>query len=258
MRTRRRIATLALLLALAGGLVAVARAEVVQSGDLRVAFGADFAPKKLPREKPAPITVEVEGKISTVDGSQPPPLRTLRLELNSAGKIDPSGIPVCQAAALQSTSTAAAHERCGRAQVGSGSFEAQLVLGGKPFQVDGRALVFNTVLGGRPGMLIHIYIAAPVRLALVVPLKISHGKGEFGTILTARVPQLASGFGSITELQLKIGRTLGSGRSYLSAACAAPEGFPGASFTFAKARFGFSGSRDLRASLVRSCEVRNR
>jgi hypothetical protein len=260
MGTRRRLATLALLLALASGLAAVAGAETVQSGDLRVAFAADFSPKKLPRDSPAPITVEVEGKISTVDGSHPPPLQRLRIELNSAGKIDPTGIPICAAPLLQSTSTAAARASCGRAQVGSGTFEAQLELGGKPYPVDGRALVFNTRIGGRPGMLIHIYIASPVRLALVIPLKITRGQGEFGTVLSARVPELAAGFGSITELALKIGRTVGSGAArhgYLSAACAAPEGFPGATFTFARGRFAFGGGHSLHTALVRSCEVRN-
>ena len=59
MGMRRRFVTLALLLAACGGLAAVARAEVVQSGNLRVKFHADFSPRSLPRERPAPITVEV-------------------------------------------------------------------------------------------------------------------------------------------------------------------------------------------------------
>jgi hypothetical protein len=260
MGTRRRLATLALMLALACGVAAVAQAEVVQSGKLRVAFSADFAPKKLPRTTPAPITVEVEGRVSTADGSHPPPMRSLRIELNKAGRIDPEGVPLCSAPALQSTSTEAARESCGRAQVGTGSFQAQLEIGGRPIDVNGRSLVFNGRVDGRPGLLIHIYIANPVRLALVIPLKITRGEGEFGTVLTAKVPELAGGFGSITQLALKIGRTVGAGpgsHGYLSAACAAPEGFPGATFTFARARFAFAGGYKLHAALVRSCEVRN-
>jgi hypothetical protein len=256
----RRLATLALLLALLSGLATVARAETVQSGDLRVSFHADFAPKSLPRERPAPITVEVEGKISTSDGSHPPPMKQLRIELNSAGHIDPVGLPVCPASALQSTSSEAARERCGAARVGSGTFEAQLALAGRPFPVHGEALVFNSVVDGRPGMLIHIYISNPARLTLVIPLKISHAKGEFGTVLGAHVPQLGGGFGSITELKLRIGRTFRAGgarHAYLSAACAAPEGFPGATFTFARGKFVFAGGRTLHASLIRNCKVRN-
>jgi hypothetical protein len=259
MGTHHRLATLALMLTLACGIVAVAHAETVQSGTLRVSFAAGFAPKKLPREKPAPITVEVEGRISTTDGSHPPPMRRLRIELNKAGRIDPVGIPICPAPDLQSTTTEEARRRCGPARVGTGTFQAQLEVGDRPYLVDGRSLVFNGKVDGRPGMLIHIYISSPVRLALVIPLKISKGEGEFGTVLTAKVPELAAGFGSITELALKIGRTVGSGPSahgYLSAACAAPEGFPGATFTFARGRFAFEGGRTLHAALVRSCEVR--
>lgn len=256
---RRRIATFALLLAATGALAAVAGAEVVQSGDVRVNFDAKFTPQTLPRERAAPISVAVEGKISTTDGSQPPPLQELRVELNSAGQIDTRGLPACSPSALQSTSSETALERCGPAQVGKGTFEAQLRFSGKPIIVDGRALVFNGTVGGRPGMFIHIYIAQPVRVTLVVPLKISRGQGKFGTVLTTRVPPLAGGLGSITELQLRIGRRYtyqGERRSYLSASCAAPEGFPGITFTFARGVFTFAGGRTMHAVLAGNCQVR--
>lgn len=259
MGPRRRLVTFVLLLAAAGALAAVAAANVVQSGDVRVSFHADFTPQALPRGRAAPIAVEVDGKISTTDGSRPPALRQLRIELNSAGRIDARGLPACRAAALQSTSSELALERCGPAQVGHGRFEAQLAQAGHPIPVDGRALVFNGKVAGRAGMLIHIYIARPVRLTLVIPLRISRREGRFGTVLTTRVPKLAGGFGSITELRLWIGRRFGYGgerRSYLSAACAAPEGFPGATFPFARGVFSFAGGPTLHAVLSRNCQVR--
>jgi hypothetical protein len=255
----RRFATLALLLALVGALAGFARAEVIQSGDVRVNFSAEFSPVSLPRERPAPITIEVGGKISTTDGSHPPALRHLRVELNSAGRIETSGLPVCPAPLLQSTSSTQALASCAPARVGEGTFDAQLQLSGKPIPVEGRALVFNGRVGGRAGMLIHIYIARPVRVTLVVPVKISRRPGEFGTVLTTRVPPLAGGFGSITELRLKIGRRYGFGgvrRSYLSASCAAPSGFPGIVFAFARGTFSFVGGRTLHTGLTRECQVR--
>lgn len=259
MGTRRRLATLALLLLAAGALAASAGAETVQSGNVRVDFHAGFAPQALPRERPAPITLNVDGEISTTDGSHPPPLQRLRVELNSAGQIDTRGLPACRSAALQSTSSEQALVRCGPARIGDGSFEAQLQLSGRPIPVDGRALVFNGVVAGRAGMLIHIYIARPVRLSLVIPVKISHVRGRFGTVLTTRVPKLAAGFGSITELALRLGRRFGfegARRSYLSAACAAPAGFPGVNFAFARGVFSFEGGRDIHAVLTRHCQVR--
>ncbi|HTT94952.1 MAG TPA: hypothetical protein VMF55_09780 [Solirubrobacterales bacterium] len=237
-----------------------AEAEVVQSGNVRVTFQAAFSPQALPRERPAPISVEVEGQISTTDGSKPPPLQQLRVELSSSGKIETRGLPACRASTLQSTSSELALERCGPAQVGHGRFQAELQFSGRPILVEGRALVFNGVVAGRAGMFIHIYISRPVKVTLVIPLKISRGTGRFGTVLTTKVPKLAGGFGSITELQLKIGRRYsyrGRPRSYLSAACSAPQGFPGATFTFARGIFGFEGGRTMNAFLSRSCQVRN-
>lgn len=257
---RRRLATVALLLLVTGACAAVAAAEVVQSGNVRVTFHAEFAPQSLPRERPAPISVEVDGQISTTDGSQPPPLQSLRLELTSYGQIDTTGLPACRASALQSTSSQVALQRCRPAQVGSGKFQADLQFSGRPILVDGRALVFNGIVGGRPGMFIHIYISRPVTVTLVIPLKVSHRSGRFGTVLTTRVPKLAGGFGSITELQLRIDRQYsyrGKRHSYLSAACAAPAGFPGASFTFAHAVFSFAGGLTMNAFPSRRCQVRD-
>jgi hypothetical protein len=259
MGMRRRLATFVLLLTATGTFAAAARAEVIQSGDVRVNFSADFSPRALPREAPAPISVEVGGKISTTDGSHPPPLRQLRVELNSAGRIETRGLPACMAASLQSTSSELALADCRPALVGTGTFEAQLQFSDAPLLVDGRALVFNGIVDGRAGMLIHIYIAAPVRVTLVIPVAISRPGGRFGTVLTTNVPSLAAGLGSITQLQLKIGRRYsyrGTPRSYLSAACAAPAGFPGAVFPFARGTFTFPGGRTIHTVLTRNCQVR--
>lgn len=259
MGTRHRLATLALLLVATGALAAGARADVVQSGDVRVNFHADFSPVALPRDRTAPITVEVGGKVSTTDGSHPPALRQMRIELNRAGKIETEGLPACTASLLQSTNTGAARARCSAAQVGTGTFQAQVQLSGKPIVVNGTALVFNALVSRRPGMLIHIYIATPVRATLVIPIKISHQSGQFGTVLTTNVPSLAGGFGSIADLQLKIGRNYsfqGARRAYLNAACAAPPGFPGAPFSFARGTFTFTAGHTLHTTLTRNCKVR--
>src|SRR3954453_21884962 len=118
MGPRRRIVTLAVLLAVVGALAAVAHAETIQSGDVRVSFQADFTPKALPREQPAPISVDFEGRISTTDETHPPALTTLRIELNSAGQVDTRGLAQCRTSALQATSSELALARCRPALVG--------------------------------------------------------------------------------------------------------------------------------------------
>jgi hypothetical protein len=258
MGSRRRIVTLGLLLILVGALAAVAHAETIQSGGLRVSFDAGFTPKALPRERPAPISVDFEGRISTTDGTQPPALNQLRVELNSAGEIETRGLAQCPTASLQSTSSDQALRRCHAALVGKGTFVAQLPIE-RQLLVGGRALVFNGTVGGRPGMLIHIYVSNPIQLTLVIPIQIDHREGKFGTVLTTTVPRLAGGSASIVQLRLKVGRRYtvdGERRSYLSAACAAPSGFPGAVFAFARSSFSFSDGHTMHSVLSRSCQVR--
>lgn len=244
--------------ALAAASVAVA--ELSQSGNLRISFDGGFSPQALPRDRAVPVTVHVEGRISTTDGSHPPPVKRLEIELNRSGRIDSRGLPRCSGPALQSTSSEAALERCRDALVGRGNFRADLEFGGEPLPASGPILAFNSQLHGRPALLLHLFISAPARLTFILPLTISHqARGQFGTVLSARVPKLAGGLGSVTQISLDIGRTWnfeGRRHGYISAACAAPAGFPGAIFPFARASFVFAGARTLDTTLTRDCRVR--
>lgn len=259
MRRRAAISVLVGLLALLAG--ATAWAEVGQSGNVRVHFNAEFAPRSLPRERPAPIEVTIKGDIATTDGSHPPPLQWLEVELNRKGQISTTGLPTCSSRLLQSTGTSEALARCRGALVGRGSFTADLALGGNnPVSSGGQILAFNGRRAGKPALLLHFFAGVPVRFTLVVPLRIGRRQeGQFGTVLRARIPKLGGGFGSITEIVLTLGRRYafaGKRRSYLSAACSAPTGFNAAIFSFARANFRFEDGREIRSTLTRTCRVR--
>jgi hypothetical protein len=206
------------------------------------------------------VTIEIEGRISTADGSHPPALRRFELEFNRSGKISNHGLPICRAPRLQSTSTAVALAQCRPALVGSGRFAADVTASTNPIPAKGRVLVFNTERRGKPGLLLHLYGTTPIAVTIVLPLEIQHrAEGQFGTLMTTAVPRLAGGIGAITELSLDLGRTYsyrGQRRGYLSASCAAPAGFPGAPFPFARASFSFADGHILRVSLIRSCKVK--
>jgi hypothetical protein len=238
---------------------AAAQGEIFQAGTLRVDFKGDFAPHALPRDRSAPVTVTVEGRIGTTDGSHPPPLKQLEIGLNRNGKLTTMGLPACRAATLQSTTSAAALKLCRPALVGSGTFRADLELSQEGLPARGRILIFNSLLQGRPGLLLHIYGTVPVQATFVLPLVISHRPGEFGTVISTKVPRLAAGLGSITQIKLRIGRTYrfrGERLSYLSARCAAPQGFSLAVFPFARGTFTFADGRHLRIGITRDCRVR--
>jgi hypothetical protein len=238
----------------------VAQAEVRQVGNLRLSFSGGFTPHALPRERPAPITLEVAGAISTTDGTHPPALNRIEVGLNRNGHLSTVGLPACTTGDLQTTTTAAALERCRPALVGRGQFKAEFEFPGLgPVPSTGPILAFNGRSAGKPALLFHLYTANPARFTFVLPLTISHAKGRFGTILAGDIPKLASGLGSVSQIDLKIGRNYtyrGQQRSYISASCAAPPGFPGSSFTLARGSFKFADGRTIAAPLSRSCTVR--
>lgn len=250
--------------ALAASLVAIAStsapAERGQVGKVRVLLDGNFSPRALPRERQVPIVVRFDGSISTTDGSHPPALRRLEIALNREGSFSPAGLPTCRSGRLQATTTAEALRRCRGALVGRGTFRAALGAEAEPIPVRGRLLVFNSRRRGRTAMLLHLYGTTPVQATFVQRLTVRRqSRGAYGTVLSARLPNLAGGLGSVTDVHLRLGRSFrhrGERRHLIAAACPAPEGFSIALFPFARADFRFAGGQRLRIPLTRSCRVR--
>lgn len=240
---------------------AVASAELSQKGTLRISFDGDITPRSLPRDHPAPVTLQVEGKIGTTDGTQPPPVQRIEIALNRAGHLSTVGLPACTGRLLQSTSTDVALERCRPALVGRGHFSANVQFPTtEAIPADGRMLAFFGLQNGKRALLLHLYITSPAQVTFVLPLIISKAdEGQFGTLLSAKVPRLAGGLGSVTGIDLTVNRQYtykGKRRSFLSASCAAPSGFTGGIFTLAQGRFHFAGGESLETTLTRNCKVR--
>jgi hypothetical protein len=257
MRHRNLIPILTAILAL--GWVASSQGEQVVKDGLVVTFNADFSPHVLPRLKPAPVDVKITGKVATLDGSHPPPLRQIEVAINRNGRLETTGLPVCTAPALQSTTTKTALARCRSALVGRGRFHAVVKLG-REIQTSGEILAFNSRRAGKQALVLHLFGGAPVRFTLVVPLTIGYlQKGDFGTVLRANIPRLAGDLGSVTEIDLTIGRRYtfrGKRRSYVSAACRTPPNLREGIFPFARGSFRFEGHAEIRETLLRVCRVR--
>lgn len=260
--TRRAPRGLALLCvaALAGG-AALAQAEIAQRGKLRVTVAGKLSPKRLPRHRLAPIAVSVAGQIATTDGTLPPQLRTLRIELNRHGRLDTRGLPVCRARQIHPATTERALRACRGALVGRGRFSVEVVLAGQePYPTSGRLLVFNGARKGRPALLGQIYSARPFTTSFVIPFSIGKVKrGRYGIALTASLPRALGDWGHVTGLDLRLSRRYrhrGRRHSFIRAGCPAPKGFPGALFPLARTTFGFAGGRKLTSTLTRECRVR--
>lgn len=264
---RGRFATLALALlavpfAAAALLAPLAQAELAERGDLFVRFRGGLAPTALPRDSLAPISVRVAGTVKTLSGERPPALRGISIELNRGGVINSWGLPVCRMSDLISTPDSQALQRCGDALVGDGSYLANTAFPEQlAFPSSGHILAFNAVVGGRPAILAHIYGTEPVAMTRIITFRIRHRTGAYGTVISGALPPTLNRYGYVRRIDLRLHRNYvyrGQRRSYLSAACPAPSGFPGAVFPFARASMSFADGRTLSSTLTRSCKVRNR
>jgi hypothetical protein len=239
----------------------IAHGEVFGGNGLFISFGGGFTPRTLPRDRDVPVTVNLDTAIKTTDGSRPPQLRTISFAVNRYGRISTIGLPTCRPALLESTDPQIALARCRPALVGSGHFGANVEFPNRdPFPVEGRMLAFNGRAHGKPAILLHIFGSNPVKITVILTFTIRHPpKGNFGTVLSTKIPRLASDLGYVTDVSLTFNRKYryrGQQRSFLSARCAAPAGFPGAIFSFTRGTFTFAGGKQIVTTLTRDCLVR--
>ena len=236
-----------------------ASAELAQQGKLLVGFNGGLSPKALPRNKPAPVAVKVEGDIKTTQGAPLPQLRTITVAINRAGRLYDKGLPTCNVKAIQPATEAEAQTLCHRSIVGTGHVTLQAHISGQhSFPVEGKLLAFNGPRkNGQKIVLAQVYSDDPPG-AFVLTFTLKRQPGLFGTVMSTTLPKEAMGWAYLTHFDMTLDRSYrhkGVVHSYVSAACSAPAGFPGAVFPFAKARFGFAGGQRLGLTVVRSCRV---
>jgi hypothetical protein len=248
---KRLITTLALGAALAVAVAGIATAEkptVVQVGNLKLTLNGSFSPKALPKNKPAPITLNVSGKIETTDGKHPPALKEVVVETDKNGSIDVKGLPVCTSGKLQAQDTSHAEAICKTAIIGSGITNVEVEFPEQaPFIAKSKLLAFNGgTSGGKTTIFIHAYLSSPVSAAVVTTVKISKiHNGRYGTKSIASIPKIAGGYGSVREFALTFARGY-KNTPFLFAKC--PDGHLNA-----KATSVFTDGTKLTGSFVRSC-----
>jgi hypothetical protein len=257
---RASLIALALLLAVAVG--GQAQAEVEQQGDVIVRFDGGISPDALPRTRLAPVAVSVDSSVRSSDGTDPPPqLQRIAIAINRGGKLFDRGLPTCNVRSIQPTTIGAARQICGDAIVGSGNVHVRVVLENQPpFTFKGPMLVFNAKRsGGDRRLLAQVYGIRPAPSAFILTFRVTKRRGTFGNVIQTTLPQASRKWAYVTHFDMRLQRTYeyrGRQRSFVSAGCAAPKGFPGAVYAFARAQFDFEGDRSLTTTLVRDCTVR--
>jgi hypothetical protein len=257
---RMRIGMVAAVVALLAACASLAQAELTARGDLFVRFSGGIVPDALPRDVRAPISVSIGGTVKTLSGQRPPALRQIEIALNRGGRLDATGLPVCRRSEIEPSSTQEALAVCGDALVGGGRYAAEIAYPEQPpYLSRGRILAFNSVVGGHRAILAQIYAAEPVPITMIIVFHIRRPGGTFGTVLSGSIPNAVIRWGYLKRISLDLHRDYvyeGRPHSYLSATCAAPDGFPGATFPFARASMAFADGRELSSTLTRSCRVR--
>lgn len=253
---------MALLLGLALGGATLARATVIQRGELRITVLSQIAPYRLPRSQPAPIAVFVAGHVASTTGGIPPQVRRMRIEVNRHGLLRSKGLPVCRIPQIKTASTSKALALCAPALIGSGRFWAHIVLADQaPYPTRGRLLIFNGREGRKPLLLAHIFTSNPFPSSFVIAFKVRRiSDGPFGTELNATLPQALGDWGYVDRIKLNLERTYRVGGrkvSYFNAACPAPAGANQVAFPLSRTSFYFDNGKVMRASVVKACGVRS-
>jgi len=244
-----------LLLALAGNALAGIVKVRIQAGNLVAIGEGGFTPDALPRNVDAPITIFGKGRLTTVDGSLPPVLKTIEFEFDRHGSIQTEGLPKCAAGKLQATTVPQARKLCPGAIVGKGFGHAVVKFPEQaPIPVSSPITIFNgPTIKGDPSVIAHFYTTIPAPVAFVVPVRIETiHNGRYGYRVNAEVPKIAGGSGIPISGQITIGRKWtykGVKHSYVNARCADGR-------LQAIGKFGFTDGTLLRGAFINPCKTR--
>lgn len=234
---------------------ATAMALRLQVGNIVVTTDGGFSPTTLPKHEFAPIKLHGYGKISTVDGSQPPVLEQIILWFDKHGSVETRGLPVCTPGKLAATTTSQARKLCPGAIVGTGFGKAVVTFAESvPIPASSAITIFNgPKKHGNPTVLAHAHLTVPVPTTFVVPIEIQKvHDGRYGFKTVAQIPPIAGGHGTPIYGRLSIGREWtykGKRMSYANASC--PDGR-----LQAKGQFRFKDGTFLQGTLFRPCKGR--
>jgi hypothetical protein len=223
---RRRAATGAVIALIAVLACAAAAIGVTtQIGNLKVSATAEFQPRQFPAHGTLPASFASIVRIKTVNGEQPPALKTLIFEFDKHGKLNFKDVPTCTVAKLEGTTPDEARKRCAGALLGTGIGKARVDLPGTAsFTISSPISIFNAPPeGGRPALIAHAYETVPSPQALLVPFTIERiHNARYGYRAELELPPIAAGAGAAILAEASFGRTYtrhGHKVGYVEAEC---------------------------------------
>jgi hypothetical protein len=236
-----------------------ASGERTQAGNLIFSLDGRISPLKLPRDRPAPVSVHLAGGLRTDDGSTLPRMTRMELGLPRQGIIDTRGLPVCSPRRLRSATTAGALDACRDALVGRGRLRADVVLPDQsPLSIETRLLAFNARVDGRRALIVHAF-GKGVPVAVVIPFLLERDSGNLGRIFVAKLPRALGPWPRLASFEMTLSRSFeygGRRHSYLSASCPIPKALTAGFFSLARAGFTLAGGGHIGTAITRGCRGR--
>lgn len=209
-------------LALAAGTAAGDDALVEVNG-LVLRAGGGFTPQALPRRQYAPIDLTGHFDIAAKRGGRPPALKQALIDFDRDGRLSVAGLPTCAPETIADAGVEEARRLCRGAIVGTGHVGALVSFPSGVVKTTSALTVFNGPrLGGNPTAVLHAQFTVPATQTYAIVAPIERLPGRFRYRARIDLPPLAGGLGSLTHLDVKIGRRYRAGgrlRSYVSARC---------------------------------------
>jgi hypothetical protein len=251
-RRGRRIA-LACALALLALSAAGANAALVETGETILRADGGFQPRTLPRGHYAPIGFKGFFDIARKGGGRPDALNQVVIDFDRDGRLDPAGLPTCPLEAVVQANTEEARAHCQGAIVGQGQLGAVVVAGSSTYQAQAPLTIFNGVpQEGRPTVILHAQTTSPATQTFAIVVPIERRRGAFRYRATVNVPPIFGGNGSLTHLELEVGRRFragGKARSYVSARCSD-------SVLETRGRFTFASGLLIEGAVAKFCRAK--
>jgi hypothetical protein len=216
---------LAVLLAIAATAVAAGSASgaLVEVENLVLRADGGFKPQSLPRHRFAPIDFQGHVDLSAKGGGKPSALRQALIDFDRDGRLSVAGLPACAPESIDEATTEEARRICKGAIVGTGHVEALVSLQSGDVPARSELTVFNGPrIGGLPTAVLHARTTVPGTQTYAIVVPIEQRPGGFRYRARIDLPPLAAGYGSLTHIDVKIGRRYRAGgkqRSYVSARC---------------------------------------
>jgi hypothetical protein len=236
-----------------------ADAEQTSRAGVRVSFRGSFEPKRIPRHRPVPISLTLEGAVRGEQG-QPPRLRRIDLAFGARGGLDIVGLPVCRRSQLRNATSGQALARCADALVGHGTITADVPFSrAEPLLVQADVLVFNGRWHGRPAAWVHAFAASPPA-TFVLPFHLNRPRtGSYGVQMSSPVGRALGRWPRLRSFRITLGRRFsvaGRPHSYLNAHCPLAPRYTFLSVPFARATFRFTPGPTIAQPIRRFCVVR--